>query len=120
MRQNDPGYQNPDNHTETDTEGLNQNKQGTGDGIQTDWSGKRAEESGENSVQKDSRRRRSLLSRVHIRKIDLNPQSPGEEEEEAGGRRNTELVAVIAAAIAAYEGSTNTEGFVVRSIRRRF
>lgn len=33
---------------------------------------------------------------------------------------DTELVAVIAAAIAAYEGSTNTEGFVVRSIRRRF
>lgn len=30
-----------------------------------------------------------------------------------------ELVAVIAAAIAAFEGSTNTEGFVVRSIRRR-
>lgn len=37
-------------------------------------------------------------------------------EEEAD---DTELVAVIAAAIAAYEGSTNTEGFVVRSIRRR-
>ena len=32
---------------------------------------------------------------------------------------DSELVAVIAAAIAAYEGSTNTEGFVVRSIRRR-
>lgn len=32
---------------------------------------------------------------------------------------DTELVAVIAAAIAAFEGSTNTEGFVVRSIRRR-
>lgn len=32
---------------------------------------------------------------------------------------DTELVAVIAAAIAAYEGSTNTDGFVVRSIRRR-
>lgn len=37
-----------------------------------------------------------------------------EEEED-----DTELVAVIAAAIAAYEGSTNTDGFVVRSIRRR-
>ena len=37
-------------------------------------------------------------------------------EEEAD---DTELVAVIAAAIAAYEGSTNTDGFVVRSIRRR-
>ena len=31
---------------------------------------------------------------------------------------NTELVAVIAAAIAEYEG-TGTDGFVVRSIRRR-
>ena len=31
---------------------------------------------------------------------------------------DTELVAVIAAAIAAYEG-TSTDGFVVRSIRRR-
>lgn len=30
-----------------------------------------------------------------------------------------ELVAVIAAAIAAYEGSTSTDGFVVRSIRKR-
>ena len=30
-----------------------------------------------------------------------------------------ELVAVIAAAIAAYEGSASTDGFVVRSIRRR-
>ncbi len=32
---------------------------------------------------------------------------------------DTELVAVIAAAIAAYEGSSGTDGFVVRSIRRR-
>ena len=31
---------------------------------------------------------------------------------------DTELVAVIAAAIAAYEGQTSTDGFVVRSIRR--
>ena len=30
-----------------------------------------------------------------------------------------ELVAVIAAAIAAYEGSASTDGFVVRTIRRR-
>ena len=29
-----------------------------------------------------------------------------------------ELVAVIAAAIAAYEGETSTDGFVVRSIRK--
>lgn len=31
---------------------------------------------------------------------------------------DTELVAVIAAAIAAYEGSASTDGYVVRSIRR--
>ena len=30
-----------------------------------------------------------------------------------------ELVAVIAAAVAAYEGAASTDGFVVRSIRRR-
>ncbi len=32
---------------------------------------------------------------------------------------DTELVAVIAAAIAAYEGSGSTDGYIVRSIRRR-
>lgn len=31
---------------------------------------------------------------------------------------DTELVAVIAAAIAAYEGAASTDGFVVRSIRK--
>ena len=46
--------------------------------------------------------------------VQTAPEAPAEEEDD------TELVAVIAAAIAAYEGSTNTEGFVVRSIRRRF
>lgn len=39
-----------------------------------------------------------------------------EKEESAD---DTELVAVIAAAIAAYEGSQSTSGFVVRSIRKR-
>ena len=38
------------------------------------------------------------------------------EKEELAG--DTELVAVIAAAIAAYEGSGSTDGFVVRSIRK--
>ena len=33
---------------------------------------------------------------------------------------NLELVAVIAAAIAASEGAASTDGYVVRSIRRRF
>lgn len=40
---------------------------------------------------------------------------PEEEEELAG---DEELVAVIAAAVAAYEGSASTDGFVVRSIRK--
>ncbi len=39
-------------------------------------------------------------------------------DQEAAGTDDTELVAVIAAAIAANEG-TSTDGFVVRSIRRR-
>ena len=39
-----------------------------------------------------------------------------EKEEQSD---DTELVAVIAAAIAASEGATSTDGFVVRSIRRR-
>lgn len=42
-----------------------------------------------------------------------------QEETQEDATDDTELVAVIAAAIAAFEGSTNTEGFVVRSIRRR-
>ena len=42
--------------------------------------------------------------------------APVEEEEETS---DEELIAVIAAAIAASEGSTSTDGFVVRSIRRR-
>ena len=41
-----------------------------------------------------------------------------EQKEEQELVDDTELVAVIAAAIAAYEG-TSTDGFVVRSIRRR-
>lgn len=41
-----------------------------------------------------------------------------EEESEEELADDGELVAVIAAAIAAYEGSTSTDGFVVRSIKR--
>ena len=41
-----------------------------------------------------------------------------EEEPEEELADDGELVAVIAAAIAAYEGSTSTDGFVVRSIKR--
>lgn len=45
-----------------------------------------------------------------------SPASAQEDEELAD---NCELVAVIAAAIAASEGAASTDGFVVRSIRRR-
>jgi len=38
------------------------------------------------------------------------------DEEELSN--DEELVAVIAAAVAAYEGTTSTDGFVVRSIKR--
>ena len=42
-----------------------------------------------------------------------------EKEESQNLADDCELVAVIAAAIAAYEGSVSTDGFVVRSIRKR-
>lgn len=41
------------------------------------------------------------------------------QEEVADAADDLELVAVIAAAVAAYEGAASTDGFVVRSIRRR-
>ena len=41
-----------------------------------------------------------------------------EEPEEEELADDGELVAVIAAAIAAYEGSAGTDGFVVRSIKK--
>ena len=44
-------------------------------------------------------------------------QAAVEEYEDEAGEQ--ELVAVIAAAVAAYEGAASTDGFVVRSIRRR-
>ena len=40
------------------------------------------------------------------------------EESSVPESDDTELAAVIAAAVAAFEGSVNTDGFVVRSIRR--
>ncbi len=46
------------------------------------------------------------------------PAPAVEEEPEEELADDGELVAVIAAAIAAYEGSTSTDGFVVRSIKR--
>lgn len=44
--------------------------------------------------------------------------TPAVTAPEANLADDTELVAVIAAAIAAYEGATSTDGFVVRSIRK--
>ena len=41
-----------------------------------------------------------------------------EESEESEETDDTELAAVIAAAVAAFEGSSSSDGFVVRSIRR--
>ncbi len=62
-------------------------------------------------------------------KLAKKPESKKEEsidntiaqivEKEESTEDDTELVAVIAAAIAAYEGSQSTDGFVVRSIRKR-
>ena len=62
-------------------------------------------------------------------KLAKKPESKKEEsidntiaqivEKEESKEDDTELVAVIAAAIAAYEGSQSTDGFVVRSIRKR-
>ena len=40
------------------------------------------------------------------------------EKNETAEMQDAQLVAVIAAAIAAYEGTTSTDGFVVRSIRK--
>ncbi len=41
------------------------------------------------------------------------------QEEVTDEADDLELAAVIAAAVAAYEGSASTDGFIVRSIRRR-
>ena len=57
---------------------------------------------------------------VNTQGIDNGVAQIAHQEEVLEEADDTELVAVIAAAIAAYEGSTNTEGFVVRSIRRRY
>ena len=51
-------------------------------------------------------------------KEDVVSQIEAREEQQADVTDDVELIAVIAAAIAAAEG-TSTDGFVVRSIRRR-
>ena len=49
----------------------------------------------------------------------VQPEAAPSVEEAEDVTDDTELVAVIAAAIAASEGSSSTDGFTVRSIRRR-
>ena len=56
---------------------------------------------------------------VNTAGIDNAVAQIAQQEEILEEADDTELVAVIAAAIAAYEGSGSTDGFVVRSIRRR-
>ena len=60
----------------------------------------------------------SLLAQAPKETADAPAPAPAEEEQEEELADDGELVAVIAAAIAAYEGSTSTDGFVVRSIKR--
>lgn len=50
----------------------------------------------------------------------VNAPVPQAEPEAVPTADDLELAAVIAAAIAAYEGSASTSGFVVRSIKRRY
>ena len=70
-----------------------------------------------------------LINKTDVKKQDKTPAPSAQsaatadpivaqiaEKEELAG--DAELVAVIAAAIAAYEGSGSTDGFVVRSIRK--
>ena len=52
--------------------------------------------------------------------IDNAVSQIADREESGDETDDLELVAVIAAAIAASEGQTSTDGFVVRSIRRRY
>lgn len=51
--------------------------------------------------------------------VELGVAQIAQQEETADVSDDLELVAVIAAAIAASEGASSTDGFVVRSIRRR-
>lgn len=65
----------------------------------------------------------SLVSKIEAKKKKEEPAPAVEPVVEQIAAReelsdDTELVAVIAAAIAAYEGAASTDGFVVRSIRK--
>ena len=66
----------------------------------------------------EEQKRAKAAAAVKTVEADNNVVTQIEQREEQELVDDTELVAVIAAAIAAYEG-TSTDGFVVRSIRRR-
>ena len=62
-----------------------------------------------------SKKKKTSDKEIAQKAMDNTISQIAEQEELVG---NAELVAVIAAAIAAYEGSGSTDGFRVRSIRK--
>ena len=69
-------------------------------------------------VQENAAKKAVKESAPEVAGID-NALAQIEEQEAMEETDDLELVAVIAAAVAAYEGAASTDGFVVRSIRRR-
>lgn len=65
------------------------------------------------------KRRRAKQTAEQAAGIDNAVAQIAAREEESGETDDCELIAVIAAAIAASEGAASADGFVVRSIRRR-
>ncbi len=66
----------------------------------------------------EQKKAKATATKATVTENNVVTQIEQREEQEQEYVDDTELVAVIAAAIAAYEG-TSTDGFVVRSIRRR-
>ena len=64
------------------------------------------------------REKTTLSCREPSASVPVTAPTPVGAAPEANLADDTELVAVIAAAIAAYEGAISTDGFVVRSIRK--
>lgn len=67
----------------------------------------------------DSKAKKDAAKNAAVKGIDNAVNQIIENETAESFTDDTELVAVIAAAIAAYEGAGSTDGYVVRSIRRR-
>ncbi|MCH5269743.1 MAG: OadG family protein [Lachnospiraceae bacterium] len=67
--------------------------------------------------EKLSKKNKAEVKSIQEESVDNTIAQIIENEEQQGD--DCELAAVIAAAIAAYEGSVSTDGFVVRSIRKR-